>query len=987
MALQNLFRQDSDRSNPTLADPYGVQATHGLPVLSKTDGGQTSFITFLSNGECNRALRVYYGAFLLTEFNQTTGARQWRFHKGTSSNGFDDAEQGRPEFFPEIDDCFTEICYVEVRPPAEYGEIDPNKLFVIFEGRVVDDYGTDGVTGNLIVTGRGYSANPMRVGLDILRRGQRMQLPRFHAPSWIAYRAHCDALIEWIGGEGDGITGTYFNNVNLAAPSVAQQIAPFIDFDFTGAARPAGVNQHNFSARFTGQFKSPTTETITFITRADDGVRLWVNGVQLIDNWATQAETERQGSIALVKDTRYDIVVEYFQGGGLGVLRLEYESPTITRQLIPIDRLFSSNAVSRFVPRWSAHVAYPAATEPALAFESLMRRTPDCHWQDVGVNGKLKIKMLVGSDRPAIHQFFFNPNQTIVRSNIVYNSFQTYPRPAEDTPNFFHVSYRDVDRLDEILPEKFIPVDRPEARQNLDGFLMDLGVIPLGVMTQSEADRAGECMMRLGADLNRFVILRGMKGSHKLAKGDFCEVIHNIPNWTLPRLFMVIEESFTRGAAGERDFLLQSISPLFYQDNAHGRIQWNGRGDNVSAYTPPPVVDSATAIAGVRRKPDGGVTSTIEGVVTVADWPHPQQVRVWRKWETDALFSATGRVLLPDASTRAAPYMLEDVPLTAAAPHQLKFVSELRGGGLRRPFADHSVYFVDVTPDLISTPPAPINGTAVRDANGDWLIYWERGHRVPDLIAQGEEVPRYVLRIKDGAGNIVREHYLDAQTIETLSWLPRADWQAGSGFPCNPATITRGTNGSISKTGSLTDSCFYASQAFRGDGRIIFTFDERIPPLNVRVDSDGDPDAPNSMHEFFQATYTAQVPFIFPNFATFKGWRPVANETFGFQMRQGKLLFLGRNNEIIYSGFNDGINFDLPYRVTVALGELTYGEATGLKACRAEMDRPERFLYTADMQKQDFAGVAQSTIRVEVAQLSMHNAVGEGDAANYIFVG
>ena len=36
-----------------------------------------------------------------------------------------------------------------------------------------------------------------------------------------------------------------------------------------------------FSARWTGQIEAPYSGTYTFYTVSDDGVRLWVNGVQL----------------------------------------------------------------------------------------------------------------------------------------------------------------------------------------------------------------------------------------------------------------------------------------------------------------------------------------------------------------------------------------------------------------------------------------------------------------------------------------------------------------------------------------------------------------------------------------------------------------------------------------------------------------------------------------------------------------------------------
>nr|MCU0552475.1 PA14 domain-containing protein [Leptolyngbya sp. Prado105] len=53
-------------------------------------------------------------------------------------------------------------------------------------------------------------------------------------------------------------------------------------------------------------------ETYTFFTNTDDGVRLFVNGQQVIDSFVDQAATERRGTIALQAGQRYDIRMEYY---------------------------------------------------------------------------------------------------------------------------------------------------------------------------------------------------------------------------------------------------------------------------------------------------------------------------------------------------------------------------------------------------------------------------------------------------------------------------------------------------------------------------------------------------------------------------------------------------------------------------------------------------------------------------------------------------
>ncbi len=64
----------------------------------------------------------------------------------------------------------------------------------------------------------------------------------------------------------------------------------------TGApARPVtGIGADTFSVRWSGQVSPRYSQTYTFSTTSDDGVRLWVNGALLIDQWNDHAPTVAQ---------------------------------------------------------------------------------------------------------------------------------------------------------------------------------------------------------------------------------------------------------------------------------------------------------------------------------------------------------------------------------------------------------------------------------------------------------------------------------------------------------------------------------------------------------------------------------------------------------------------------------------------------------------------------------------------------------------------
>lgn len=92
--------------------------------------------------------------------------------------------------------------------------------------------------------------------------------------------------------------------------------------------------------RWTGQVKPRYSETYTFSTGSDDGVRLWVNGRLLVDNWTDHAYTVNSGSIALVGGQKYSIRLEYYENTGGAAIRLFWASPPQPLQIIPQSRLY-----------------------------------------------------------------------------------------------------------------------------------------------------------------------------------------------------------------------------------------------------------------------------------------------------------------------------------------------------------------------------------------------------------------------------------------------------------------------------------------------------------------------------------------------------------------------------------------------------------------------------------------------------------------------
>lgn len=146
-------------------------------------------------------------------------------------------------------------------------------------------------------------------------------------------------------GTGSGLRAEYFNNIYLTSPASLSRTDATVNFDWGISAPASGVNVDHFSVRWTGQVEAPISGSYTFSTTSDDGIRLWVNGVQLINNWTDHAPTNDNGTtISLVAGQKYDIKMEYYERGGGAVAKLLWAFPGQTQQVIPQNRLYNSSS-------------------------------------------------------------------------------------------------------------------------------------------------------------------------------------------------------------------------------------------------------------------------------------------------------------------------------------------------------------------------------------------------------------------------------------------------------------------------------------------------------------------------------------------------------------------------------------------------------------------------------------------------------------------
>ena len=132
------------------------------------------------------------------------------------------------------------------------------------------------------------------------------------------------------GPEGEsGLKAEYFSNRELKGAPVLTRVDREVDFDW-GMMNPVpGVPVDDFSARWTGKLVPPTTGKYRFGAIADDGVRVYLDGKLIAEDWTEHAPATVTGEVTLEAGKSYDIKMEYYESKIGAVAKLVWQPPVV----------------------------------------------------------------------------------------------------------------------------------------------------------------------------------------------------------------------------------------------------------------------------------------------------------------------------------------------------------------------------------------------------------------------------------------------------------------------------------------------------------------------------------------------------------------------------------------------------------------------------------------------------------------------------------
>ncbi|MFH1086124.1 MAG: PA14 domain-containing protein, partial [Chloroflexota bacterium] len=122
---------------------------------------------------------------------------------------------------------------------------------------------------------------------------------------------------------GPGWHGEYYANVNLAGAPVLVRDDASVNFDWGNGSPGPGVPGERFSARWTAYSYFDGGDYV-FRATSDDGVRLWVDDLILIDQWHDHPATTYAAPRS-VSPGYHSVRLEYYENTGAALIKLWWE--------------------------------------------------------------------------------------------------------------------------------------------------------------------------------------------------------------------------------------------------------------------------------------------------------------------------------------------------------------------------------------------------------------------------------------------------------------------------------------------------------------------------------------------------------------------------------------------------------------------------------------------------------------------------------------
>ncbi|WP_420643347.1 PA14 domain-containing protein [Candidatus Leptofilum sp.] len=116
---------------------------------------------------------------------------------------------------------------------------------------------------------------------------------------------------------------TYWNNKTLSGSPVLVRNEAELNNDWGDGTPDAIIDKDQFSARWTRSINFPTSSSYRFTATTDDGMRVYVDNVLIIDSW-WDSQVHSLSADVYLNAGNHSVKVEYYEAGGKAVAKLSW---------------------------------------------------------------------------------------------------------------------------------------------------------------------------------------------------------------------------------------------------------------------------------------------------------------------------------------------------------------------------------------------------------------------------------------------------------------------------------------------------------------------------------------------------------------------------------------------------------------------------------------------------------------------------------------
>jgi beta-glucosidase len=131
-----------------------------------------------------------------------------------------------------------------------------------------------------------------------------------------------------------GVKGEYFNNKELQGQPVLVRTDEQVNFDWSRGRPAPQVNEDGFSVRWTGKFTPTESGRYKLGATFDDGVRVYLDGKLLVDNWKNDSVRTIMKEVNLEAGRAYDMRIEYYDNIRDAIVKFVWSLPRFAERMI-----------------------------------------------------------------------------------------------------------------------------------------------------------------------------------------------------------------------------------------------------------------------------------------------------------------------------------------------------------------------------------------------------------------------------------------------------------------------------------------------------------------------------------------------------------------------------------------------------------------------------------------------------------------------------